>query len=151
MRYLILTLLWLLPLTAFPESETSASMREVKAYRLTESGLERYLQATRNLGNVKMNCEKPASMKFVIDAAVADLEAIPGAKAAIQSAGMSTREYVLFGWAVPHNIAAAAQAREAGGATPQGAIPENIDFMNRHQEEIVRVAEGVAKKSGCGE
>jgi len=135
MRNMMLAMVWLLPAAALAESATEASTREVMAYRFTESGLARYAQGLKNLSGVKLNCDRSTS-SLVIDDAVRRLDSQPGVKSAIQSAGMSTREYVLFSWAIPYNMIAATGAKEGGGAAPAGAQQANVDFFRQHEAKF---------------
>ncbi len=120
-----------------------ADTREVVSYALTESGLARYTQATRNLkpyANQLTDCEGDDD-SLSLDASVARLIAVPGVVAAIESAGMSAREYVVFSWSLIHNGMAAWTAGQPGGSLPTGTSESNVDFFRNHETEIQNLAQ----------
>ena len=92
-----------------------ADTREVGAYTLTEAAFGKYLQATRNLSGIKIEDCDDSDVKSLADAA-AKLDAAPGARVAVQSAGMTSREYVVFAFSLIQN-ALAALADETEEAT----------------------------------
>ena len=117
---------------------------EVASYKLTEAGLSKYMQATRNLvplGKELANCDDDTAM--TLDAMVARLDAVPGAGAAIASAGMTTREYVVFGWAIVHNGMAAWLADQPDGTLPPDTSPANVEFYKAHEAALTEFAEQV--------
>jgi hypothetical protein len=71
---------------------------------------------------------------------------VPAAKAAIQSSGLTTREYVVFSWSLLQN-GLAAWAVSSGGTLPAGASKANVDFYKKHEAEIQQM-EGL-KSSDC--
>ena len=107
--------------------------QEVLAYTLTETSLAKYVQATRNLAALQETCDDDDSDSQSIDQTVARLNAQPGAKAAIQSAGMTTREYVVFSWSIIHTGLAAWALSQPGGKLPAGASKANVDFYRKHE------------------
>jgi hypothetical protein len=80
--------------------------QEVQKYTLTDAGLAKYSQATKKLAALPGgDCDDDDSQS--IDDAAAKLNASPGAKTAIQSAGLTPREYVLFSFSLLHSGLAA--------------------------------------------
>lgn len=118
--------------------------REVSAYVLTESGLAKFKQATQNMSAVPGACSKvddDSDDAKSIDQMAAKLNATPGAQAAIQSAGMTTREYVVFTFSIMQNGMAAWALTQPGGKLPPGVSQANVDFYNAHQGELSTIAE----------
>lgn len=109
------TLLTVVAAALFLPGFTSAQdggTQEVTSYVLTDAGLARYTQATRNItalpAQPSNDCDEEHSPDSQsLDQVVAKLNATPGVRAAIQSAGMTTREYVVFSMSVFHNEMAA--------------------------------------------
>ena len=84
------------------------------AYTQTEVGLARYVHDESEVRTMAQT--------------VARLEATPGAKAAIQSAGMTTRQYTVFAYSLIQNGMAAWNADQPGGQLPPGVSQANVDF-----------------------
>ena len=121
------------------QSGTDADSREVMAYTLTEAGLAKFTQATRKLhalpDHESGDCDEDSDAKS-LDAQVTRFNATPGAQAAIQSAGMTTREYVVFLWSLFQNGLAAWAVDQPGGKLPPGISKANVDFVKQHQTAI---------------
>jgi hypothetical protein len=79
---------------------------------------------------------------------VARIDAVPGARDAIGSAGMTTREYVVFSWSLLQNGLAAWAISQPGGKLPPGVSKANVDFYKKHEAELQRL-EG-QKSDDCG-
>lgn len=127
--------------------------KEISGYRLTDAGLAKYTQATRNLESVAKAgqdaCESDDDENGVtIDQAVAKLNATAGAAAAVKAAGMTPREYVVFSMAVFQSGLASWALSQPGGKLPAGVSKDNVDFYRRHEAELAKL--GAAKdESGC--
>jgi hypothetical protein len=123
----------------------------VQSYVLTEAGLAKYTQATKKLAamedDIPDGCDDDADSKS-LDDMVAKLDSVPGAKAAIQSAGMTTREYVVFTWSVGHNGLAAWALSQPGGKLPPGTSKANVDFYKKHEAELQQLQD-VAGDGDC--
>lgn len=117
--------------------------KEVNAYVLTEGGLAKYAQATRNLNaaaqQIRGSCDDDGEGSQSIDASVARINGIPKAKAAIQSAGMTPREYVVFGWALLQTGMASWGLGQPGGKLPPGVSMANIKFYRVHEAAIQKI------------
>ena len=61
------------------------------------------------------------------------IDSTPGAKAAVQSAGMTTREYVVFTFSLMQNGLAAWAVDQPGGKLPPGVSQANVDFIRAHK------------------
>jgi hypothetical protein len=132
-------LLLLLP-PSRAEPLPDADEREVRAYTLTEAALGKYVQATRALSKVPLACESDnTGVKSLSDAA-ARIDAVPGARAAVQSAGMTSREYVLFAFSLIENAFASYDLDQPGGKLPPGISMANVEFLRTHQARIEALA-----------
>lgn len=128
--------------------------QEVSRYTLTEAGLAKYSQATKKIaalpGAQQSDCDDDDSESMSLDQMAAKFDATPGVKAAIQSAGMTTREYVVFMWSIFQNGMAAWALEQPGGKLPAGTSNANVDFYKNHQAEIAKL-EAPNKGDDCGE
>jgi hypothetical protein len=118
--------------------------REVAAFVLTDAGLARFTLATQKLSAIPGACAKQdddGSNSQPIDQTVAKLNAVPGAQSAIQSAGMTTREYVVFMWAVVHNGMAYWAVSQPGGKLPPGTLQSNIDFYKKNEAKMAALGQ----------
>lgn len=119
--------------------------REVSSYALTESGLAKFAQATTNLGPIAEqlagDCDDSDEGKsdLSLDGQAAFITGIPGAAAAIESAGMPVREFVVFSWAVIQNTVVAWMLTQSGGVPPPGVSMANIEFYRAHEAELKRL------------
>ena len=131
-RSMILTIALLLPATGLSQDLPDADTREVQSYVFTEAALAKYTQATRNLKGMRIgDCDDPAAT-LPLNEATAKLDASPGVKAAITSAGLTTREFVVFSYAIVHNVFGASAAGLQGGKLPPGVLQATADFYNNH-------------------
>ena len=144
-----LTMLLIAPRLA---SAQDADTKEVQRYTLTETGLAKYAQATKNLASVPGGaaCDDEDAGAGSLDEMAAKLDAVPGAKAAIQSAGMTSREYVLFFMSLLQNGMAAWAASQPGGALPAGVSKANVDFLKKHDAELKQL-ETFTKRDDCAD
>lgn len=113
--------------------------QEVNRYVLTESGLAKYTQASQKLAAVPGACVKDdddSEGAKTIDDVVAKLNSVPAAKAAIQSAGMTAREYVVFSFSMFQTGMAAWATSQPGGKLPPGVSQANVNFYKQHEAAI---------------
>ena len=119
-----------------------ADTREVMGFVLTEPGFAKYTQASRNLlplmKRMPNDCEGEDGPR-TLDELAARLDAVPGIKAAITSAGMTTREYVVFSWSLLTSGIAAWTVDQPGAKPPSGNAKANVDFIKKHQAEIQKL------------
>ena len=123
----------------FPDKDA----REISAYTLSEAALAKYARASTNLGSLSKqivrNCDdsdSPASL----DASVARINAVPQAKAAIESAGMTPREYLVFSFSLFQSGVAAWALSQPGGTLPPGVSKANVDFYRAHEQALKKLA-----------
>ena len=119
----------------FSESDT----REIATYVLNEAKLGKYAEATRNLGEITdqlpSNCDDEEDAQS-LDELGARLDAIPDVRSAIESAGMTSREYVVFTFSLFQNGMAAWVLSQPGGALPEGTSMANVDFYRAHETTL---------------
>ena len=120
-----------------PDGDT----REVMSFALTEPGFAAYTQASRNLMPLmqRMPNDCQGENARSLDDLAARLDAVPGIKAAITSAGMTTRAYVVFSWSLLTNGIAAWALDQPGAKPPSGTTKANVDFIKKHQAEIQKL------------
>jgi hypothetical protein len=124
--------------------------QEVSRYVLTESGLAKFAQATRNVSAVPGACEREdddSDDLKSIDLMVAKLNSVPGIQAAIQSAGFTSREYVVFMFSMMQSGMAAWAVSQPGGKLPPGISQANVDFYKQHEAAMAAIGEG----DSCGD
>ena len=112
--------------------------QEITNYALSAAGLSKYAQATKNLAALPDGCADDDSDAETdsITAMVARIDSVPGATAAVKSAGLSTHEYVVFSMSLLQNGVAAWALTQPGGTLPPGTSKANVDFVNQHGAEI---------------
>ena len=123
--------------------------REVSAYVLTEGGLAKFAQATQNLAAIPGACvekgeEDDGSGDESIDQMAARLDSLPGAKAALQSAGMSSREYIVFMFSMME-AGLSSWAQSQSGKLPPGVSQANVDFYESHEKAMA----AIGRNDGC--
>jgi hypothetical protein len=133
-------------------ASSDSDHREVSAYALTEAGLAKFTKATKNLASVPGACKDEGnddgqSGKQSIDEMVAEINATAGAQAAIRSAGLTTREYVVFMFSMLQNGMAAWALSQPGGKLPPGVSKSNVDFYNKHEAALAALGDDFE----CGE
>jgi len=125
--------------------------QEVQAYVLTDAGLAKYTQATKKLAALSGGsdeCGDDDEGSQSLDAMTAKLNANPAAKSAIASAGMTTREYVVFTWSLMQNGLAAWAVSQPGGKLPAGVSKANVDFYKKN-EAAVQQLQGAGDDADC--
>jgi hypothetical protein len=140
--------LLLLP-AARAETLPEADAREVRAYALTDAVLARYVAATRKLSAIPLDCKADDRGIDGLDDAAAKIDAMPGARAALRSARLTSREYVVFAFALIEN-AYAAYSLEQGGKLPPGISMANVEFLRRNSSVIERLA-NETEVATCGD
>jgi hypothetical protein len=139
--------------TAIAWDLTDRDTQEIARYVLTDAALAKYTQATKNLGvhakQMPGDCDDGDDAKS-IDEMVTRFNAVPGAKAAVQSAGLTTREYLVFTMSLFQNGMAAWALTQPGGKLPAGTSMANVNFYRAHEAAIKKLGEAT-KPSGCGD
>ena len=139
-------------LLAAAQAETlpEADTRELRTYTLTEAALGKYVEATRKLTVIPFDCDADAPDVSSITDAASRIDAVPGARAAVQSAGLTSREYVLFAFSLIENAFASYALEQPGGKLPPGVSMKNIDFLHQHAGVIEQLA-NETEVAGCAE
>jgi|GEM_PF-1372450 len=127
--------------------------KEIGGYVLTEAGLAKYMQAAKNMGEVAKQpgaCDSDDGddAPLSLDALAARIDSIPGATAAIKSAGMTPREYTVFMFSLVQNGTAAWALDQPGGKLPPGTSMANVNFYRTHAAAIQK-AEKERPSSDC--
>jgi hypothetical protein len=141
------------PLQAQGGDSVDADTKAMQSYRLTDAGFAKYVQATRNMVQVaKQHPEIASDEKDTDPKSLADMAAVydrhPQLKHAITSAGMSSREFVLFSLSLFQAGMAAGIAAQNGGKVPEGISPANVEFYKKHAAEMQRLGEEIRKETG---
>jgi hypothetical protein len=122
----------------FPDRDA----REISSYALTEAALAKYTRASTNLGDLSKqaaaNCDDSEG-DGSLDESVARFNAVPGAQAAIQSAGMTTREYLVFTMSLFQSGMAAWALTQPGGTLPPEVSKANVDFYRAHEQALQKL------------
>ncbi len=137
--FVVAAALLLLPV-ARAETLPEADTREVRSYALTEIALGKYVEATHKLSVIPLDCSTDDPEVGNLTEAAARIDAVPGAKAAVQSAGLTSREYVVFAFSLIENAFASYALEQPGGTLPQGVSMSNIEFLRRNSGVIERLA-----------
>lgn len=146
----------LAPTASVAQHLADRDTREISSYVLTEAGLAKYTQATRNLGALAKRmsdaCDDGDDGQDTqsLDDAVAHFDAIPGVRAAIKSAGMTTREYIVFTWSLFQNGMAALALDQPGAKLPPSVSMPNVTFYRKHETALKKLGEET-KPADCGE
>ena len=132
-----------------------ADTAEVQRFVLTDAGLAKYSQATQKLAALPPDAatcadDEDDSGGQSIGQMVAKLGARPGAKAAVQSAGMGLREYVVFSMSLFQNGLASWALDQPGGKLPAGVSRANVDFVRKHDAELKKL-QTFGGAGACGE
>ncbi len=122
----------------FPDRDA----REISSYVLTEAGLAKYTRAATNLGDLSKQvagkCDD-SDGGGSLDESVARINATPGAQAAIQSAGMTSREFIVFSLSLFQSGMAAWALTQPGGTLPPGVSQANVDFYRAHEQALQKL------------
>ena len=145
-----LTLALFLPVIAAADDE-----QEIKNYVLTDAGLAKYSQAARQLAAMDAAqtgaCEESEDGEEAqsISDVVAKMDRYPAAKNAITSAGMTTREYVVFSFALLQTGLAVWGAEQTGGQAA-GASAANVAFYKKNEANLKKL-ETITEPASCEE
>ncbi len=145
------------PVLSFAQDSADSDTREVTTYVLTERGLQQFTEASQNLGSLARelagDCNEDDDSEDAqsLDDMVARMDAIPGATAAIESAGMSNREYIVFSLSMMQNGMAAWAVSQPGAELPPNVSMANVEFYKAHEAEIQKLGAGMESGDCDGE
>jgi len=151
----VLAALLLVPVAMAAPPAADRDTLEVNAYVLTEAAFTKYAQATKKLQaapgrDADCDDDDGGSTDASIAAQVARLEALPGARAVLQSAGLATREYVVISWSLLQAGIAAWSLAQPGGKLPAGVSMANVTFY-RAQEPVITSLGAASRSKDCGD
>lgn len=125
--------------------------QEIAAYQLTDAAFAKYSQATRGLGALAKSlpavCDDDDTEQSLTSIA-AKMDAVPGIKAAIQAAGMTSREYLVFSVALLQ-AGLVASLQQPGAKPLPGVNMANVGFFRAHKAAIDAL--GAVKQPQCGD
>jgi hypothetical protein len=128
--------------TAQAQASDNADVAEINRYRLTEAKLDKFVQATRNLAEAARQHpelakeEKNDNNNKTLTQMAALYDKHPPIKRAITSAGMTSREYITFMFAMLQAGMASWASKQPGAKLPPDISRENIAFVDTHKEKL---------------
>jgi hypothetical protein len=140
----VLTLALMLP--ALSQAQVDHDTQEINSYVLTDAGLTRYTKAMQAIGQIaKKNSgdcdESEDDSPKSLDQLVAAINAKPGAKSALQSAGMTPREYIVFSMSVFQTGFASWGLSQPGGKLPPGVSMANVNFYRKNEATFAKLGQ----------
>lgn len=125
--------------------------QEVQKYVLTDAGLAKYTQATRQIAALPADqsgaCDDSGD-SLSIDETAAKLDSFPAAKSALQAAGLNAREYVVFSLALLQTGLAVWGGDQAGGKPPASVSATNVAFYKKNEPHL-RKLEALTAHTDC--
>jgi hypothetical protein len=146
-RVVIAVLALAVPGAAMAQGTADRDAKEVSSYRLTDAGLAKFEKATSNLGALppdamgKCSDDDSSGDSTSLDQVAAKLNAHPAARSAIESAGMTTREYAVFSLAVFQAGMASWGLNQPGGKLPPGVSMDNVNFYRQHEAALNKLGQ----------
>lgn len=137
------------PSASTAQDFTDRDTQEINAYVLTESGLAKYSQAARNLAALPNRCDEDEEEGAKsLDGGAALLDSVPATKTAIKSAGMTSRDYLVFSFSMFQSGMAAWALSQPGAKLPAGASMANVNFYRAHEAAFQKL-EKETKRDDC--
>jgi hypothetical protein len=130
----------------FVQADVNADLKEVRSFQLTEKRLDQFAQAVRNMAEAAEKhpelAKKDNSLgpNASINDMVAAFDKIPPIKKAVESAGMSTREFVLFQMAI-FSAGMGHYLVQQGQKLPPEFSAEQAKFYKDHEDKFKVLAE----------
>jgi hypothetical protein len=147
----IAALALMLPTSA--QAQVDRDTQEINSYVLTDAGLARYAKAAQALGALKKqlsnDCDDDDDNAKSIDQMVAKLNSVPAVKAALQGAGMTPREYIVFSMSIFQTGMATWALGQSGGKLPPGVSMANVNFYRKNEAAMSRLAAD-SESDECG-
>ena len=141
----------LVPVVGDAQSLADRDTREVADYMLTEAALAKYAKAVHKpqplMGQLPQDCDHDEGPQSLNGIAVR-MDGVPEVKSALKSAGMTSREYLVFSWSVFQNGMAAWALEQPGGKLPPGVKMANVTFYRAHEAELKKLGE-LTKQEDC--
>jgi hypothetical protein len=143
----------LAPGTSAAQNLSDLDTREISHYVLTEAMLAKYSLVVRNLGPLAKNlpgaCDDSENAKS-LDAMAARIDAVPKLKVTLNSAGLSSREYLLFSLSLFQNGMVVWALEQPGGKLLPGTQPANVKFFQDHAAALKKLGQET-KSDECGD
>ena len=125
------------------DGQADRDSKEISNYVLTEATLAKYTQATHSLQRLLKNsaaaCSDDSENAKSLDAMAAKVNAVPDAKTAMQAAGISAREYMVFSMSLLQNGIAAWALDQPGGKLSPGIQMANVKFIRAHDAALKKL------------
>ena len=140
-RILSLSVIFSLLCVPLLHADGKADMKEVQSFQLTEKRLDQFAQAVRNMAEAAQKHPELAKQdnslgpNASINDMVAAFDKIPPIKKAVESAGMSTREFVLFQMAI-FSAGMGHYLVQQGQKLPPEFSAEQAKFYKDHEEKF---------------
>lgn len=134
----------LAPMAAEAQNLADRDAKEVADYVLTDAALAKYTKAVHKLHPLKEQLQQDCDREDARDSLngmAARMDGVPAVKAALKTAGMTSREYLVFSWSVFQNGMAVWALDQPGGALPPGTKPANVTFYRAHKAELEKLGE----------
>jgi hypothetical protein len=122
---------------------SEADANEYKNYRLNMNNVEKYVTATK--GILKLMSENPTLKKqfesqrdvSTIDEAVKTTEKYPEVTGSIESAGLTTRDYVVISGTLTGAMMAVDMRKQGQiKSYPNTLLPENLTFVEKNYDKL---------------
>jgi hypothetical protein len=141
----------LVPMAAGAQGLADHDTKEIAGYVLTDAALTKYAQAVRKLQPLKEqlqeDCDREDAQES-LNAMAARMDKVSGVKSALNAAGMTSREYLVFSLSVFENGMAAWALELPGGKLPPGVKMANVNFYRAHKAELEKLGE-LTKQADC--
>ena len=141
----------LAPLAVGAQSPGDRDTKEITDYVPTDAALVKYTKAVHKLQPLKeqlqQDCDREDAPKSLTDMA-ARIDGLPRVKAALKSAGMTSREYLVFSLSVFQNGMASWALQQPRGKLPPGVKMANVNFVRSHEAELNKLGE-ISKQADC--
>jgi hypothetical protein len=148
-----------LMLPALSQAQPDRDTQEINNYVLTDAGLARYTKAAQALGSMAKSMPSDCDdsddgdgdgNSKSLDQAAASFSAVPGVKAAIQSAGMTPREFSVFTWSMFQTGTADWMLAQPGGKLSPGTSMANVNFYRKNEAAFKKLGE-ITGSDDCGD
>lgn len=132
----------------------NADAQTLAAYRLTDEAVGNFTQASRNLvaalrKDPSLERSLEGSDDSSIEETAAAYDAQPAVRKAIESADMTSKEYITFTYSLFQAGLAAWLVEEYGQQElPEGTPRENVDYYLAHKDELAALGEELRALSG---
>ena len=134
-----------------------ADEKALAEYRLTDEGLEKFIQASRNLAAaVKADPRLAGALEGADDGTIeetaARYDSQPSVRRAMESADMTSAEYLTFMYSMIQAGMAAWLAEEYGSSElPEGTPRQNVDYYIANKDKLAAATAELQELSGEAE